>query len=193
MLKYIVSPVCLSVRVSGMCPSWPDTRRCWAAEWRPCTRLSMEASWLGKAPRTPPTWPSWATAWSGETGRWAKVKSTACFVCLLKQRCFGGKHVQPVAQLLDWELAAPADCLVPLVCIKQEKCDVFMAFFFNTVEKKKIFLLFKHKFKPNSGTIGVQEFTVRLWLNSNLSDVCTVSQTEQGKPDKERFVLFCLL
>lgn len=70
--------------------------------------------------------------------------------------------MHPVAQLLDWEHAAPADCLVPLVCIKQEECDVFVAFYFLTLLRKRKKNIFKHKFKPNSGTIGVQEFTVRL-------------------------------
>lgn len=52
--------------VSGTCLSWLDTRRCWEAEWRPSTLLSMEASWPGKPPPSRQTWRSWATAWSGE-------------------------------------------------------------------------------------------------------------------------------
>lgn len=50
---------------AGTCRIWLDTQRCWGAEWRPCTPPCMEASWPGKAPPTPPTWRSWATASSG--------------------------------------------------------------------------------------------------------------------------------
>lgn len=59
-------PLLCAFCIPGMFPSWRGTQRCWEAEWRPSTLLSTEVYWPDAAQRTPQTWRSWATAWSGE-------------------------------------------------------------------------------------------------------------------------------